>query len=730
MRRCDWRSRQPRWWESGWVALALILGTVGGVGGGCTPAWGHETDQFTLPAGRRMADLGRGLNRWFYDAIASGVAKTNTRIREAVSRGASQGDLAQLEAPVTVVKAVNQQLPSAYDVIEGFNHETLDGSLNRKYPGEVVGYKKEFGNIYQFVHFPLDPRQIFRIWLAGTIKVDGVYMGTDKLGHFTDMGMRYYLAYVKARERGEDRSRAMRSAIASGQHGLIFSEAGFLGYLSAGDYSNADLAADFLGLQFYRNLTEPVRLKGAVRPAMLMKVGRYWQLAPFVQRGTNFFSRFVSDHLDEALNPGLFESDMRGAVRDAVAKRTTNVLWRYEDAHGCRRSARWFNAKAIQLSTYDGVNYGHRGTLEELVTVGNTCYQPPNMQVLGSRNAVGQTPLHWAVMQDDAAMVKHLIAAGADVNARVRSDETYSASWGDTPLHLAARQGQLAIARLLIDAGADVNATNDRGVSPLDLSYGHVTVARLLIDHGAKVDAMDDQGRTALQWAASDDRGARTVALLIDHQADVNHVDARGFTALQLAAKKGNADTVRALLEHGAKVNAIGPMGITAMHLAVERAGREQIVRLLINAGVKVNAADDFGWTPILTAARWGRVRTTSVLLNHGANLRARDDFGNTALHLACRYDHPMAVSLLVMSGANVAVRNQAGDLPLHDAAATGDWTVARLLIDAGASPATRNARGMTSMQVADQAGYPAVGKAMLAAAQQAARGEQAEARR
>lgn len=600
-------------------------------------------------------------------------------------------------------------------MIEGWNNETLDGSLQAKYPGKVIGYKKEFGNVYQSVYFPVDPRQFFRIWLAGTIKVYGVYMGTDKIGHFTDMGMHYYKAYVQAREQGQSPAQATQSAIAMVQSDPLFSEAGFLGYWSAGDYSNADLSADYLGLLFYRNLTEPVHLKGQLRPPMLIRAGPYWQIASFVGRGSNFFSRFISDHLDEALNPGLFESDMRGPLRRAVAARTTNILWRYEDAHGCRRSPQWFNAKARNLSTYYGVNYDHRGTLNQLITVGNTCYQPPDMSDVNSRNRVGQTPLHWAVLMDDVAMVRHLLAVGADVNAQVQSDETYSASWGDTPLHLAARQGWVRIAKILIADGANVNAANDRGVTPLHLAYAHPAVARVLLAHGANVNASDDRGRTALDWAASDPHAA-DLSLLIRHGANVNHLDHRGYSVLQLAAGRGSAASVRTLLAHGANVRAVGPLGITALHLAAGRKDGAPIVAMLIKAGAKVNAADAFGWTALMDASRWGCVHPAAVLIAHNARMAARDDFGNTPLHLACRYDHTMVARLLTLEGSPTSIQNQAGDTPLHEAAATGDWTLAYMLLRDGGQPGLRNAGGLTAAQVAGRQGYDTLGDALVTA--------------
>ena len=46
-------------------------------------------------------------------------------------------------------------------------------------------------------------------------------------------------------------------------------------------------------------------------------------------------------------------------------------------------------------------------------------------------------------------MVKHILAAGADLNARTE--------WGDTPLHYAAQNGAYFVVRQLIEKGAEVH---------------------------------------------------------------------------------------------------------------------------------------------------------------------------------------------------------------------------------------------------------------------------------
>ena len=80
-------------------------------------------------------------------------------------------------------------------------------------------------------------------------------------------------------------------------------------------------------------------------------------------------------------------------------------------------------------------------------------------------------------------MVKLLLAAGADVNAR-NSDVLN----GFTPLLAALNQGYAGAAKLLINVGADVNARTKSGETALMLARqkGYTDVVEILQKAGAK----------------------------------------------------------------------------------------------------------------------------------------------------------------------------------------------------------------------------------------------------
>jgi ankyrin repeat protein len=92
-------------------------------------------------------------------------------------------------------------------------------------------------------------------------------------------------------------------------------------------------------------------------------------------------------------------------------------------------------------------------------------------------------PLHAAAARGGAALVRLLLAHGADPNGRQQGEHV--------PLHAAAANGDAAMVAALLQHGADATAQNADGATPLDLARdaGHDAVLILLQQHAASVEA-------------------------------------------------------------------------------------------------------------------------------------------------------------------------------------------------------------------------------------------------
>ncbi|KAI2696262.1 hypothetical protein CBS147332_9136 [Penicillium roqueforti] len=96
----------------------------------------------------------------------------------------------------------------------------------------------------------------------------------------------------------------------------------------------------------------------------------------------------------------------------------------------------------------------------------------------------------------------------------------------------------------------------------------------------------------------------------------INCIDIRGRTPLMWAVEFGWSGATQILLDYGAdphRATTTKRGSSTLLHLAVagprsqfSRAGFLEVIELLLQRGVDVNAKDHEGWTPLHIAASWG----------------------------------------------------------------------------------------------------------------------------
>lgn len=85
-----------------------------------------------------------------------------------------------------------------------------------------------------------------------------------------------------------------------------------------------------------------------------------------------------------------------------------------------------------------------------------------------ARNAFGLTPLHIATWRNHLPIVRRLLAAGADPDAR-------DGESGWSSLHRALHFGHLAVAGALMESGASLTLEDAKGRTPVDLLSGPVS---------------------------------------------------------------------------------------------------------------------------------------------------------------------------------------------------------------------------------------------------------------
>ncbi len=97
----------------------------------------------------------------------------------------------------------------------------------------------------------------------------------------------------------------------------------------------------------------------------------------------------------------------------------------------------------------------------------------------------------------------------------------------------------------------------------------------------------------------------------------------------------------------------------------INRLIRKNELFIYLFVGADINAADAYGYTPLMNAAMLGRLDIVKALIESGADIQKKGQFGYTALHAAAQGGHLDVVQALVRYGASVNCKNDDGDIPL-----------------------------------------------------------------
>lgn len=198
-----------------------------------------------------------------------------------------------------------------------------------------------------------------------------------------------------------------------------------------------------------------------------------------------------------------------------------------------------------------------------------------------------------AIVADDAGYVRDAVASGTiHVNQSIPAPSYME---GTPLITIAARAGSLNVLRYLISAGANVNARTPAGETPLMLA-AYFYEAGGFFGLGAKHE--------------------EAVRLLIASKADLEN-EAHSYTALAYAAYKGHERIVRLLLERGARVNADalnGGIYVNTPLMMASMQGHYDVAVMLLKAGADARVRVIGGLTARELAAKYEHNRLARVL--------------------------------------------------------------------------------------------------------------------
>lgn len=203
------------------------------------------------------------------------------------------------------------------------------------------------------------------------------------------------------------------------------------------------------------------------------------------------------------------------------------------------------------------------------------------------------------------------------------------------------------------------------------------------------------------------------VTQLLENKCVVNIESVEAGIALRNAALAGHGEVVRHMIKAGHKLEAADRRA-QELFIKVAAKGFERTLDVFLEEieDIDIDATGYRRSTALCAAIIHNQKSTISKLLSLGASTNVTDRGGCTPLHLCITNTCSTHIAKLVLeAGANVNAKTNAGATPLHLAVTKEMRTMAALLIARKADINATDAQGETALHVAARRGYaPIVG--------------------
>ena len=231
-----------------------------------------------------------------------------------------------------------------------------------------------------------------------------------------------------------------------------------------------------------------------------------------------------------------------------------------------------------------------------------------------------------AISNNELPTVKYLLEKGAK----------------PTGLKVPSQKGWFEMVKLLVESGADPNeglehSTNfnktdisiyllDKGADPKDwikyaAYHGNIAVTKKLLEKGAKP---EDGNYNAVYREKP-----QILKILIDAGSDVSN-----YKLMDIAVDHYNEELIKLLINNEGNLTYVTPRKKnTYLHRVAEKKGKQNLVKLFIDAKLDLEAKNKWGETPLLLAVQKRKnTETIKLLIDAGANVNAKSNKGKSVL--------------------------------------------------------------------------------------------------
>ncbi|KKP27968.1 MAG: hypothetical protein UR12_C0026G0024 [candidate division TM6 bacterium GW2011_GWF2_30_66] len=292
------------------------------------------------------------------------------------------------------------------------------------------------------------------------------------------------------------------------------------------------------------------------------------------------------------------------------------------------------------------------GNLDLVKSILSNC----NEDIVNKVNYNNETPLFWACLINNPAMIRILIANGAK-----KSINTASSKTGNTPLSLTLYNDNLKMMKFLLDNGADINQSilmHSTTVLKIACDNTNFNAVKFLVENGADINKADIYGQTPL-FIASAEKSINIVKYLLDNSANIDIANIKGETPFSFACDDNNIELMELLLLNGANINTSDIYGFTPLLWAIisEEIGT---IKYLVSHSADVNLPNSNCSTPLFWACQINNLEIVKYLIENGAqkSINELNDYGTSALDVACQLNNEEMIEYLIKHGATTTDYN------------------------------------------------------------------------
>lgn len=173
---------------------------------------------------------------------------------------------------------------------------------------------------------------------------------------------------------------------------------------------------------------------------------------------------------------------------------------------------------------------------------------------------------------------------------------------------------------------------------------------------------------------------------ILNHKEELDIQNSNGATALIIACLESKENIVKMLINAGCNINLQDKYGNTALiYKSYFTDDNENIFKLLINAGADLNIQNGRHTTALMMALFKYKENIAKILIDAGCKLNLFNSSGNTALMIACIQKNVTMVKMLIKADADLNLVDCNGRTALMIAYINYNHEIIVTLLDAGA---------------------------------------------